>query len=129
MMAIDQAPEIRAVITESSYASLRQMAFALFPIPLVAYPIGYLVGFWAKLFLGIDLERVSPVESARTATIPILLIHSSADAVIPFSHTRRLQEAMTHNRRAEFWFNEGFDHGQLHSDYESHVKSFFNKHL
>jgi dipeptidyl aminopeptidase/acylaminoacyl peptidase len=129
LMAIEKAPEIRAVISESSYASLGQMAFELFPIPLLNYPIAYLVGFWAKLFLGIDLGQVSPVESARTATVPILLIHSSADAVIPVSHARQLQEAMAHNRRAEFWFNEGFALGQLHSDYETRVKSFFNKNL
>jgi dipeptidyl aminopeptidase/acylaminoacyl peptidase len=129
LMAIEKAPEIRAVISESSYASLAQMTLQLFPIPLLNYPIAYLVSFWAKLFLGINLSEVSPVESARTATIPILLIHSSADAVIPFSHARQLQEALANNASAEFWFNEGFAHGQLHSDYETRVKNFFNKNL
>ena len=129
LMAIEKAPEVRAVISESSYASLAQMAFELFPIPLLNYPIAYLVGFWAKLFLEIDLRKVSPIESVRTATIPILLIHSSADTVIPFSHARQLQEALAHNASAEFWFNEGFAHGQLGLDYQSRVKNFFNKNL
>jgi dipeptidyl aminopeptidase/acylaminoacyl peptidase len=129
LMAIEKAPEIRAVIAESSYASLAQMAFQLLPIPLLNYPVAYLVGVWAKLFLGIDLGQVSPLESVRTAKVPILLIHSSADAVIPFSHARQLQEAMAHHPGAEFWFNEGFAHGQLHSDYETRVKTFFNKNL
>jgi dipeptidyl aminopeptidase/acylaminoacyl peptidase len=129
LMAIEKAPEIRAVIAESSYASLAQMAFQLLPIPLLNYPVAYLVGFWAKLFLGIDLGKVSPLESVRNAKVPILLIHSSADAVIPFSHARQLQEAMAHHPGAEFWFNEGFAHGQLHSDYETRVENFFNKNL
>ena len=58
LMALTKAPEIRAVVSESSYASLAHMAFELFRIPLVNYPIAYLVGFWAKLFLGIDLRDV-----------------------------------------------------------------------
>jgi dipeptidyl aminopeptidase/acylaminoacyl peptidase len=129
LMAIEKAPEIKAVISESSYASLAQMAFELFRIPLLKYPIAYLVGFWTKVFLGIDLREVSPARSVRNATIPILLIHSSADTVIPFSHARQLQKALAHNARAEFWFNERFAHGQLSSDYQTRVKNFFNKNL
>jgi dipeptidyl aminopeptidase/acylaminoacyl peptidase len=129
LMAIEKAPEIRAVISESSYASLAQMAFELFRIPLLNYPMAFLVGCWAKLFIGIDLAEVSPLISIRTSTIPILLIHSSADAVIPFSHARQLQEALANNASAEFWFNEGFAHGELGSDYQTRVKNFFNKHL
>jgi uncharacterized protein len=129
LMAMEKAPEIRAVISESSYASLAQMALELFPIPVLNYPIAYVVGFWAKLFLGIDLRKVSPVQSIRNTTVPILLIHSSADAVIPFSHARQLQEALANNATAEFWFNEGFAHGQLGSDYQTRLNNFFNKNL
>ncbi|MBI4526717.1 MAG: alpha/beta fold hydrolase [Deltaproteobacteria bacterium] len=129
LMAIGKAPEIRAVVSDSSYASLAQMALQLFRIPLLNYPMAYLVRFWAYLFLGIDLKDVSPAQSARNATIPILLIHSSADAVIPFSHAKSLQEAMAKNPRAEFWFNEHFAHGQLGSDYRSRVRNFFRKYL
>jgi dipeptidyl aminopeptidase/acylaminoacyl peptidase len=129
LMAIEKAPEIKAVIAESSYANLAHMALELFRIPLLNYPIAYLVGLWAKLFLGIDLRDVSPAERVRHTSVPILLIHSSADAVIPFSHARSLQEALKNNPRAEFWFDEGFAHGQLASDYQSRVRNFFHKNL
>jgi uncharacterized protein len=129
LMAIEKAPEIRAVIAESSYASLAQMALQLFRIPLLNYPIAYLVGLWAELFLGIDLRDVSPAERVRNTTVPILLIHSSADAVIPFSHAQLLQEALAKNSRAEFWFHDGGAHGQLASDYQSRVRTFFHKNL
>jgi dipeptidyl aminopeptidase/acylaminoacyl peptidase len=129
LMAIEKAPEIRAVIAESSYASLAQMALQLFPIPLLNYPIAYLIGFWARLFLGIDVSDISPAERIRNAAIPILLIHSSADAVIPFSHARLLQQALAKNSNAEFWFNDQFAHGQLASDYRTRVRDFFLKHL
>jgi uncharacterized protein len=129
LMAIEKAPEIRAVIAESSYASLAQMALQLFRIPLLNYPIAYLVGLWSKLFLGIDLKDVSPAERVRNTTVPILLIHSSADAVIPFSHAQSLREALAKNSSAEFWFHDGAAHGQLAADYQSRVRTFFHKNL
>ena len=129
LMAIGKAPEIRAVISESSYASLADMTFELFRIPVLNYPIAYLVGVWAKLFLGIDVREASPADRIRNTTLPILLIHSSADAVIPFSHARLLQQALAKNPNAEFWFNEQFAHGQFASDYRTRIKEFFLKHL
>ena len=129
LMAIEKAPEIRAVVSESSYASLAAMAFELLRLPLLNYPIAYLVGFWAKVFLGIDVRNASPADRIRNTTIPILLIHSSADAVIPFSHARRLQQALAKNPNAEFWFNEQFAHGQFASDYRTRIKEFFLQHL
>jgi uncharacterized protein len=129
LMAIEKAREIRAVISESSYASLASMAFELLRIPGLNYPIAYLVGVWAKLFLGIDVRDASPADRIRNTTIPILLIHSSADAVIPFSHARLLQQALAKNPNAEFWFQDDFAHGQLASDYRTRIKSFFLKHM
>jgi dipeptidyl aminopeptidase/acylaminoacyl peptidase len=129
LMAVPRAPEIKAVISESSYASLAGMALQLFQIPALNYPIAYLVGFWAKMFLGIDLRDVSPAERIRDSKLPILLIHSSGDAVIPFAHARVLQRALANNPRAEFWFHQEFAHGQLASDYRDRVRSFFDKNL
>ena len=69
---------------QSNYASLAHMALELFRIPLLNYPVAYLIGLWAKLFLGIDLRDVSPAERVRTYFgLPILLIHSSGDAGDP----------------------------------------------
>jgi len=129
LMAIEKASEIRAVISESSYANLGDMAFELFRIPLLNYPMAYLVRLWAKLFLGIDLRDVAPAERVRDTTIPILLIHSSADDVIPFSHGQALRQALAKNPNAEFWFTAGIVHGQLGSDYQSRIRDFFLKHM
>ncbi len=129
LMTIERAPEIRAVVSESSYASLADMAFQLFRIPLVNYPLAYLVRLWAKLFLGIDLGDVSPAERVRSTAIPILIIHSTADSVIPFSHGKSLQKALSNNPRAEFWFNEENVHGELGSDYQSRIRNFFQRQM
>ena len=129
LMTIDRAPEIRAVVSESSYASLTEMALQLFRVPLLNYPMAYLIGFWAKLFLGIDVRDVSPAEKIRNTTVPILITHSSTDAVVPFSQAKTLQGALVNNPRAEFWFNDDFAHGEMGSDYQSRVRNFFQKNL
>ena len=129
LMATERAPEIRAVVAESSYASLGEMALLLFRIPVVKYPIAYLIGLWSKLFLGIDLRDASPAERIRNSAIPILITHSSADAVIPFSQAKSLQQALVNNPRAEFWFSEEFAHGQLHGDYRKRLETFFRTNL
>jgi len=129
LMTIDKAPAIRAVVSESSYASLTEMALQLFRVPLLNYPMAYLIGLWAKLFLGIDVREVSPAEKIRNTTVPILITHSSTDAVVPFSQAKALQQALVNNPRAEFWFNEDFAHGQMGSDYQSRVRNFFQKNL
>jgi fermentation-respiration switch protein FrsA (DUF1100 family) len=129
LMGIKEAPEIKAVVSESSYASLAQMAPELFRIPLLRFPLGYLVGIWARVFLGIDLKNISPVDAVQNTTIPVLLIHSSTDAVIPFAHARLLQKALESNPRAEFWFHSGLSHGQLGAEYQKRVADFFRRHL
>lgn len=129
LMAIERAPEIRVVVAESSYARLSEMALQLFGIPLINYPIAYLIGLWAKLLLGIDVRDASPAERIRNSAIPILITHSSADAVIPFSQAKSLQQALVNNPRAEFWFSDEFAHGQLAVDYQSRVRNFFQKNL
>jgi fermentation-respiration switch protein FrsA (DUF1100 family) len=117
------------VVAESAYASLAEMALQLFRVPVVNYPIAYLIGLWAKLLLGIDLRDASPAERIRNSAIPILITHSSADAVIPFSQAKSLQRALVKNPRAEFWFSEEFAHGQLDADYQSRVRNFFKGNL
>ena len=52
------------------------MALELYRIPILKYPLAYLTSFWAKIFLGIDLKKSFPAESAKILTIPVLVIHS-----------------------------------------------------
>lgn len=129
LMGIHKAPEIKAVVSQASYASLALMAPELFRIPLLRYPLGYLVGLWAKIFLGIDMRTISPVQAVQNITLPVLLIHSLTDDVIPFSQALLLKEALKNNPRAEFWFHAGPAHGQLGTEYQKRVADFFRRHL
>lgn len=129
LMSLPRAPEIRVVVAEASYSSLADMAPELFRIPLLKYPLASLTRLWAKVFLGIDIGKVSPMNAVRNRTLPILLIHSSTDTVVPFSHALRLQKALKENPHAEFWFHTGLAHGQLATEYEKRVVDFFQRHL
>lgn len=129
LMTAPQTPEIKTVISESSYARLDLLALRLYPIPLLKYPIGYLVRLWGIIILGIDIKNVAPAESAKALEIPTLIIHSTNDEVIPFEHGLLLKEALSNNSRAEFWFAENLVHGQFNPDYQKRVEAFLQKSL
>jgi pimeloyl-ACP methyl ester carboxylesterase len=129
LMAAPGLPEVKAIVAESSYARLDLMAPVLFQIPVLRYPLAWLTGLWARVFLGISLKHVSPYDNARSLNVPVLLSHSKADRTIPFEHASMLQDALKNNRRAEFWFHEDLYHGQLPPDYQQRVADFFAANL
>ncbi len=129
LMTASKAPEIKVVVSKSSYASLDLMATELYRIPILKYPLAYLTGIWTKIILGIDLKKVSPVASVKDLNIPILIIHSEDDEVIPFENALLIQEALKDNPRAEFWFEENVSHGQLGGEYQKSIEDFFGKNL
>jgi len=125
LMTAPQAPEIKAIVSESSYANLSLMTRQLYILPILKYPLGWLTGLWGKVIIGIDLKEVSPMKKAQQLNIPILIIHSTDDRVIPFSHAQLLQQSLKNNSDAQFWFQEGLVHGQLGGQYEKRVLDFF----
>lgn len=129
LMTAPQAPEIKAIVSESSYARLDLMAPELYRIPLLKYPLAKLTLFWTKLFLGINVREATSYESVKNLDIPILLIHSTNDEVIPFRHAELLQEALKNNPKAEFWFEENLIHGQFGEKYQKRIEDFFDKNL
>ncbi len=129
LMAAREAPEIKAIVSEAAYARLKLMAYELYRIRVLKYPLGWLTGIWAKEFLGIDFEKFAPVESAKEIILPVLLVHSTNDEVIPFSHALLIKEALKGNKKAEFWFRENLVHGELGEEYEKRIENFFARNL
>ncbi len=129
LMTASKAPEIKAIVSESSYASLDLMATELYRIPILKYSLAYLTGIWTKIILGIDFKKVSPTASVKDLNIPILIIHSKNDEMIPFKNALLIQEALKDNPRAEFWFEKNLIHGQLGGEYQKRIEDFFAKNL
>ena len=129
LMAQEKSSEIKVIVSEAAYANMGDLITQLYRIPYLKVPLAYLTVLWGKVILGIDARDVSPEESVQKSKIPILIIHSKNDEVIPFTHALRLKEALRQNSRAEFWFEENLIHGSLGRDYEERVKNFFGEYL
>jgi fermentation-respiration switch protein FrsA (DUF1100 family) len=107
------APEsgVAAVVEESAYSDLPLILWQQLPeesgLPSFFTPGIFLMG---KLFLGIDPWAVRPEEDARRLCqegIPLLIIHSKDDEVVPFEHAERIRKACP---EAAFWSIEGYRH-------------------
>ena len=129
LMSIPSNPEIKAVVSEASYSSLGLMARELYRIPLLDYPLAWLTGVWVNLFIGVNLGSTSPEDAVRNTKIPVLIIHSKNDDVIPFKNALLLQDALKNNPRAEFWFQENLVHGQFDAIYQKKIGEFFLNNL
>lgn len=129
LMGAAESPVIAAVVSETSYASLATMAPELYRLPLLRHPLAWLTELWGRVFLSINIRKTSPVKAAEQLTIPVLLIHSKDDRVIPFSHALTLKDALKANAEAEFWFEAGLAHGELNTKYQERIRSFFDANL
>jgi len=127
IMSAPKNPEIKVIISDSSYSNLGLIARQLYRLPYLDIMFAKLTGFWAKIFLGLDINRAYPENEISKLSIPILLIHSENDEVIPFEHALRLQEASQNNSLAEYWFKDDLIHGQHNDEYKKRIFSFFSE--
>lgn len=128
LMSAEQAPQIKAIVAESSYANLEDMLRQYYPISLLNIPLIRLTQLWAQLFLGVDIQHVSPANAAARLEIPVLLIHSTLDKVVPFEQAQTLQHALEGNPLSTHLFIET-SHGELTAPIRQTINSFFKRNL
>jgi fermentation-respiration switch protein FrsA (DUF1100 family) len=118
---------VAAVVEESAYSDLLLMLRQQLPkvsgLPSFFTPGIFVIG---KLFLGIDPWAVRPEEDARRLCekgIPLLIIHSTDDEIVPFEHARRIKAACS---EATLWKIEGYEHvsAYSHPEYQQRILSF-----
>jgi len=114
---------VAAVVEESGYADLQLLLRDRLPessgLPSFFNPGIFLM---AKLFLDFDPWAVRPSEDAAKLAeegVPLLIIHSTGDEVVPFEHAEMLAASYPD---AEFWKIEGYDHVQAYAHPEYHHK-------
>lgn len=129
LMTAPSTPEIKAIVADSSYANLNLMVYNYYSIPLIKYPLGALTRLWALIFLGIDLESVSPALAAEKIKIPVLLIHSKTDRVIPFTNAVLIRKSLSENKNKQIMFLENTEHGEHFEQYSSVIEKFYNNYL
>lgn len=130
LLTAAEDPRIRAVAAYAPFADLREVARDLYAhYWLLRDPFVRLLRFWARLFLGADITRPSPLEAAARLRVPVLLVHSREDEQIPFRHAERLERALADNRAAEFVFPPRGLHGDLGPDFPQRLADFFTRSL
>lgn len=132
IMTAPESPVIKAVVADSPYATLEQMAESLFRrFFIFKKPMVKMLKIWSKLWLKIDLDQVSPVASVKKGTTPLLLIHGEKDQEIPLEHSRQIFQSA--HGPAELWTVAGADHGETYflnkELYEKKVLEFFERYL
>jgi uncharacterized protein len=121
---------VAAVVEESGYADLPLLLRDRLPeesgLPSFFNPGIFLM---AKLFLDFDPWAVRPEEDAAKLSeegVPLLIIHSTGDEVVPFEHAEML--AASHPD-AEFWKIEGYGHVEAysHPEYRQRLVDFLER--
>jgi pimeloyl-ACP methyl ester carboxylesterase len=121
ILAAAEEPRIAAVVATSAPADpwrLTRQTFRLARLPFpgfIAWPLAWLT---TRVYLrprGHRVGRISASAALRTIDCPILLVHGSADAVVPVAHLRRLEDvARSAGRDVRTVTIEGGQHSWLY---------------
>jgi pimeloyl-ACP methyl ester carboxylesterase len=121
---------VAAVVEEAAYADLPPLLRERIPeasgLPAFFNPGILMMG---RLFLGIDPWAVRPEEEARQLSregVPLMIIHSRDDGVIPFEHAESFAAAYP---GATLWELEGYGHvaAHTHPEYRERLLTFLDE--
>lgn len=110
LQALAREPGFCAVVAESPFETFREVSYARFGQPFNLGPWMGRTFFWptdevgflyVRLKYGFNLDSVSPKEAVRASTVPVLLIHGTADRNIPSYNSKDIQAA--NPARAVLW--------------------------
>jgi pimeloyl-ACP methyl ester carboxylesterase len=124
---------IRAVVAESSFASLRSV-FDEYQRRMIKLPWHYLRNIVIKrseLMAHFKASAVSPLEVVRSLHIPLFLVHGRADTTIPPLCSEQIYD---HARSPkELWIIPGARHDNMWDvggeEYRRRIVEFFEQHL
>ncbi len=136
LLAAAEEPALRAVVTDSAFADLRDMIAqetartTVFPEWIVPLFIPGMSLASSTLY-GINIGAVVPERSAATLDYPVLVIHGDADTRIPPEQGARIHAAA--QLGSALWLVPGSDHVDAFMDwpeeYEERVDTYFRIHL
>lgn len=133
LQAASIEPRIRAVVSEASFATLRQITVD-YQKRLMRLPWHFLRNIAMKRSETIGQfkhRQVSPLAAVSNIHAPIFFIHGIEDRFIKYQYTQEL--FITANEPKELWFVAGAHHSDVHDigkkEYEDKIVRFFAKHL
>jgi uncharacterized protein len=138
ILAAAEEPAVKAVVATSTPADpwrLTRQTFRLARLPIpdaIAWPLAWLT---ARVYVrprGHAIHRTSASAALRAIRCPILLVHGTADIVVPVAHLDRLASiAASGSHDVETLRIEGGHHSWLYEfvEYRRAVASFLALHL
>lgn len=131
VILMSNSPEIKAIVSDSSYADLNSvlnLIFQNFGIFRKAF-VG-MMKFWARIFFRMDVDKTSALKYISSISCPIFLIHSELDSQIPVEHALLLHKR---NPKSQIWIISGAEHGEAQAlrpqEYQDKILNFFQSHL
>jgi len=109
LQSLDTHPNFCAVAAESPFANFREIAYDRMGQPFhlgpwvgrsVLRPVVEIAFLRARLKYHLDMQNISPENSAAATAIPILLIHGEVDSNIPLRHSLRIH---AHAPNTQLW--------------------------
>lgn len=128
-------PDIKAVVADSSFRDVDSIINIIFKrLGPLKWPLVRLVKLWARVFIGVDTSKVSPLKAMEDLKSPVLFIHGVLDTQIPPGHSEQLYDkGKLLDKDIELWLIPNADHGQAYymnpEEYSSKVKRFFRRFL
>ncbi|MCI0532837.1 alpha/beta fold hydrolase [bacterium] len=131
LMAAAGDSRISAAASYASFSDLKTLGEETYRerLPVIHKALVELMLLWARAAFGESLTTKSPVRAAEKINIPVLIMHSNADTVIPPSHGAAIKNALSKNPRAEYYEIEGLLHGDIPRRAEDALAAFFEKTL
>jgi len=137
LQSLDTHPNFCAVAAESPFANFREIAYDRMGQPFhlgpwvgrtILRPLVEIAFLRARFKYQLDMQNISPENSAAATTIPILLIHGEVDSNIPLRHSLRIH---AHAPNTQLWQVPIADHcGALSTapqEFERRLLSWFTK--
>ncbi len=128
LMTAPSDKRIKAVFSDSAYASLSDMSYELYRVPYLKYPLGEITALYLRLIWKVNIKDAAPEERVSEIEVPLFLTHSKDDEVIPFSHGERLMEKVEGRENVTTWISPG-KHGFIDPAYIKRVDDFFKNYL
>ena len=95
VQALPEMPQVQAVVLDSAFSDLPLMVEHQFRyLPSCSRgALTQVVRGFAWLETGADIARITPTTTIREVSIPILVIHGTADRIVPPAHAQNLAAA------------------------------------
>ena len=95
ILALGRLPFIRFCCADSCYDSAEGLYRSVLKlrVHMPWVPFGPVTKLLSKVFLGIDFDKISPLEAIGNVEIPVLFGHGQKDTIAPVEMAHRLTEA------------------------------------